>query len=213
MLHRILFGLLFCLVALLSAPAHANPTMTLSSTTDLSNLTVGQKFEIDVSLSGLAVGSDFIFVLNTQESFSSSLLSAILDPTNSSGLTPGPGFFFDPSQIANFNATSSFGAGSAIGDFSDSAPNSSFAINENGLYYSFMLQAASVGSGTISFVSSGMSYAADDTGFNLAPIPFGGPLAFNISAASVPEPSSIALMTVSVAVLGCWTRARKKSAS
>jgi hypothetical protein len=49
------------------------------------------------------------------------------------------------------------------------------------------------GSGSILFdpTPGANQYAADDTGFNFAPLPTGGPLAFTI--ASVPEPSSLSL--------------------
>jgi hypothetical protein len=206
-----LIGMMFCVFALATSSANADPMLQLSSPTNLTTLTVGQQVEIDVTLSGLAVGSDFIFVLNSQVLFPSSLFTPVPDPANSSGLTPGPGFFFDPSQVANFNAASSLTSGSAVGNFSDSSPSSSFAINENGLYYSFILQATAVGSGTIAFNPAGTTYAANDTGFNLAPLPTGGPLSFTISA--VPEPSSIAMVAVGVAFLGCWTRTRKRTAA
>lgn len=65
-------------------------------------------------------------------------------------------------------------SGNAIGDF---ASGSGPAIGLNGLYYSFTLQASGVGSGTILFDSTpgANQYAADDTGFNFAPLSTGGP--------------------------------------
>jgi hypothetical protein len=207
-------NLLVAVFAVMALPAKAAPTLTLSSPANLSTLTVGQEFVVDVTLSGLSTGSDFIFQLDSQEIFSSSLLTVVPNSADSSGLTPGASIFFDPSQVANFNAASSLNAGSAVGDFSDSSPNSSFAINANGLFYSFELEAKGTGSGTIQFASTAGAnqYAANDTGFNLSPIPTGGSLAFDIGPAitgsAVPEPSSLGLLAAfgPAAALAGWMR-------
>jgi PEP-CTERM motif len=206
-------NLLVAVFAVMVLPAKANPMLSLSSPANLTTLTVGQEFEVDVTLSGLSTGSDFIFQLDSQEIFSSSLLAVVPNSADSSGLTPG-GIFFDPSQVANFNAASSLNAGSAVGDFSNSSPNSSFAINANGVFYSFELEAKGTGSGTIQFASTAGAnqYAANDTGFNLSPIPTGSSLAFDIGPAitgsAVPEPSSLGLIAMfgpAVALAG-WMR-------
>jgi hypothetical protein len=230
MLHRSLVGFGLCILVLTSAPARAAVVVTLSSPSNLSALTVGQKVEIDVTLSGLPVGSDFIFNLNTKVLFSSSLFQAIPDSTSPSGLTAvvAPGSVFNnnvqgPLQIANFNfqgakpdslPDSSLSAGAATGIFSQFPNTNSGAIGLNGLYYSFILQAKAVGSGSISFDSTpgANQYAANDTGFNYAPLPVSGPLSFTISPAAVPEPSSIAMATLGVAIVGGWMLARKRSA-
>jgi hypothetical protein len=190
----------------------AGPMVVLSSPDNLNNLTVGEEATIDVTLSGLPVGSDFIFNLNTSVLFPSSQFQAVPDPTNTSGLTSGFGgtFAFQfPDQPPNFYALSSFNAGNAIGIFAPPAT----AINENGLYYSFMLKAIAPGSGSILFdpTPGANQYAADDTNFNFAPLPTGGPLSFAIS--SVPEPSSVVLGAVaSLAGLGfTWCRRRRVS--
>ena len=145
------------------------------------------------------------------------MFQAIPDPTNSSGLTavvaPGSVFynFVDgPLQVANFYAQSSLTSGAALGIFSQSPNTNSGAIGLDGLYYSFTLKAIAAGSGSILFdpTPGANEYAADDTGFNYAPLPNLGPLNFTIS--SVPEPSSIAMLAVGMAVLGFWTNARKR---
>jgi len=201
-------------LATVSSQAVAAPIMNLSSPNDLTRLTVGSRVEIDLTLQGLPA-NDFVFVLNTRELFPSSLFQVVRDPNNSSGLTPGP-ILFDPSQRSNFNAASSLVAGTATGNFSDSSPNSSVAIAQNGLYYSFILQAISAGSGTISFDPSGTTYAANDTGFNLAPLPTSGsPLAFTITAAAVPEPSALVMAATSAVMMtgvGYGWRRRRRSA-
>lgn len=187
----------------LSPNTHAGPMVTLSSPQDLTTLSVGAVVTIDVTLEGLPVGSDFIFNLNTSVLFPSSQFQTVPDNGNPSGLTSGSGgaFAFQFSdQPPNFYALSSLNAGNAVGIFNDQAPASSEAINENGLYYSFMLKAIARGSGSILFdpTPGANQYAADDTGFNFAPLPTGGPLPFVIS--SVPEPSSLSLAMVGLLV-------------
>jgi hypothetical protein len=196
------------LMLLTPATAFADPSIFLSSPDNLNNLTVGEVAMIDVNLQGLAVGSDFIFVLNTQVLFPSSSFQPV------SGLTTGYGsgyVFLYSDQPTNFSAASSLNAASAIGNFSDSSPGISSAISENGLYYSFTVMALAAGSGSISFDAANTTYAADDTSFNLAPLLTGDPLSFTISA--VPEPSSLVVGVVSsLAGLGfTWCRRRRVS--
>ena len=204
------------LVAILwtSPKTHAGPTVTLSSLQDLNSLAVGDVVTIDVTLKGLPVGTDFIFNLNTSVLFPSAQFQTVPDLGNSSGLTTGFGgaFAFQfVDQPPNFYALSSLNAGNAVGIFNDGAPAPSEAINENGLYYSFMLKAIAPGSGSILFdpTPGANQYAADDTGFNFAPLPTGEPLPFVISSA-VPEPSSLNLALVGLFVsLGfVWCRHR-----
>ncbi|QEH36092.1 PEP-CTERM motif protein [Aquisphaera giovannonii] len=208
---------------LMSAPARAGVVFTLSSPSDLSALTVGQEVEIDLSISGLPSPNltNFIFNVNTRILFDSSLFQAIPDPNSTSGLTAvvAPGSVFDnnvqgPLQVANFNAQSSLTAGAAVGNFSESPNVNSGAIGLNGLYYSFLLRAIAPGSGTIAFdpTPGANQYAANETGFNFAPLNTSGNLSFTISGAAVPEPSSIGMLAVGVAALGCRRLARRRVA-
>jgi hypothetical protein len=195
-------------------PAVGAPSISLSSPVDLGSLTVGEIVPIDVTLSGLPEGTDFIFNLNTSVLFPGSLLTPVPDPGNTSGLTAttDPGSIFTYSdQVANFDAASSLNAGSAVGIFSDSSPSSSHSISQNGLYYTFTVEAAASGSGTISFdtASGANEYASDDTGFNYASIPVSAPLDFTVAA--VPEPSQDAALGIGVLglaglMLGAWRR-------
>jgi PEP-CTERM motif len=197
--------------------ALAGPIVSLSSPENLTNLTVGELVTVDVNLSGLPVGSDFIFNLNTSVLFPSTQFQTVPDLTNTSWLTTGfgSGFAFQFSaQPTNFYALSALNPGNAIGIFNDQLPASSDAINENGLYYSFTLKAIAAGSGSIGFDPTPLAnkYAATDTQFAFAQLPTGGPLSFTITA--VPEPSTFSLGLVSSLVgLGyAWCRRRKPAA-
>ncbi len=174
-------------------PTTAAPMLVLSSPSNLSNLSVGDRVRINVSLQDLDVGNDFVFVLNSRLSFPGSLLEPVPDSSFSSGLTPGE-ILVTAAQRNSFNAVSSLTDGVVTGNFSDSSPTPSQAISQNGVFFSFLLAAQSVGSGTIRFDSA--SIASNSTGFNLAPLPTGGPLAFAINAAPLPEPSSLALSVI-----------------
>jgi hypothetical protein len=207
----VLSVLILAVLAVMAPQAVALPIVSLSSPDDLTQLEVGDTVRFDVTLSGLPT-DDFIFVLNTRELFPNSLFAPVPDLTNSSGLTPGPILSLS-SQQANFDALSFLGLAGATGNFSDSSPNPSAAISTNGLYYSFTLLATAAGSGVIQFDPAGTTYAANDTGFNLAPLPFNSPLAFAIGAV-VPEPS-VVVMTASGALMGIgswWCRRSRPAA-
>ena len=209
MLNRFLTASLLCVLAFTVSKLHAAVTLTLSSPSNLTTLAVGQDVEIDVTLSGLPAPNnqtDFIFNLNTKTLFPS-VFTPIANPASSSGLTATTAtgsVFNDPVQgalqVANFDAQSSLTSSSAIGNFSQSPNASSGAIGLNGLYYSFLLKAVSSGTGSIQLdpAPGANQYAANETGFNFAPLPSNGALAVNVS--SVPEPSTLTLLGVGLLV-------------
>ena len=158
------------------APAVAAPVLTLSSPDDLGALTVGEQVRIDVTLQGLDVGNDFIFVLNSRVLFPAALFDPVPAPTTTSGLTPGS-ILTTAAQRSSFDAVSSLTDGAAVGNFSDLVPVPSQAISQNGLFYSFLLEVTAPGSGSIALDPANTTYGATSTGFNLAPLPTGGPLA------------------------------------
>jgi hypothetical protein len=210
--------LMLAVLAVMAPRAVATPIVTLSSPSDLNQLTVGQQVQLNVSLQAVST-NEFLFVLDTRELFPSNLFAPVsLTPSQ-----PGTGSVFDTSaQVSNFlvgdqRGVTFLGAGIAQGNFSDAFPAPTQAIDQNGLYYSFTLQAISAGSGVISFDPAGMLYASGLTGFNLAPLSSGAPLAFTITAgtASVPEPSSVAMMVsaIPLAGIGYWWRRRWRAAA
>jgi hypothetical protein len=228
--QQILMSTVFCVLALATSSANAGLSLTLSSPDNLSALTVGQTFEVDVKLSGLPFPNnttDFVFNLNSKVLFSSSLFTTVPDASTLSGLTATvtAGSVFDnvvqgPLQVANFDfnsaANGGLSAGSATGIFAQTPNTNSGAIGLNGLYYSFLLKATSVGSGSIQFdpTPGANEYAADDTGFNYAPFSsLGGPLSFTIGSAAVPEPSSIVMGAIGVVVLAYAGHARRRPAA
>jgi hypothetical protein len=208
-----------CPVLMLAVLAVAAPRavdaeiVTLSSPSDLTQLMVGDTVRFDVLLQEVPTG-EFLFVLDTRELFPSNLFAPVsLTPSQ-----PGPGSVFDTSaQVNSFlvgdqRGPTFLGAGIAQGNFSDFFPTPTRAIDQNGLYYSFTLQAIAAGSGVIAFDPAGTLYASNLTGFNLAPLAFGEPLAFTITAgtAAVPEASSFAMGGL-VALVGlgvAWRRRR-----
>jgi hypothetical protein len=226
MLHRTLIGVVLCALAS-THTANAGISLTLSSPSNLSALTVGQTFEVDVNLAGLPFPSnntDFIFNLNSKVDFSSTLFTTVPDTNTLSGLTaavaPGSVFFNNiqgPLQVSNFDFLSAgsggLTAGSATGIFAETPFTNSGAIGLNGLYYSFLLKATSVGSGSIALSPfPDTEYAANDTGFNYAPFSsLGSPLTFTIAPAAVPEPSSIVLCGMSGLFVAAFARRRSRA--
>jgi hypothetical protein len=200
---------LLSLVALLGlvTPACAGSLVSLSSASDLSSLQVGDQVQIDVTLSGLESGN-FIFNLLTQILFPSSNFVLVSGPTASTAA--GSAFFAD-AQVANFNANSGpLGGGGVAGNYPDNTPTSG-AIGQNGLFYSFVLQATSAGSGTIGFdpTPNTNRFSGTETGFAFAPLPTGDPLAFTV----VPEPSSAVLALTGLAIAAGFVRRRRSGAS
>jgi hypothetical protein len=195
------------IAASLAAPAHGASLVTLSSPNDLAHLTVGSQAEIDVTLSGLPA-DDFIFNLETRVVFPSSELQLVSGPTPSKAFGSvffGPDNIADP-QLADFNANSGpIPGGGVIGNFLDETASGVGAIGQNGLYYSFVVQAIEPGSGTIAFdltTPDANRFSGTETNFAFAPLPTGPALTFTI--ASVPEPTSGLLVLIGMSASGLW---------
>lgn len=216
-MSRCAFYVLAVAVAIgLGSTVRGDIIMSLSSSTDLTNLTVGDQAEIDVTLSGLPDGH-FIFNLDTRVLFPSSQFELVSGPTPSKAFGSvffGPDNIADP-QLANFNANSGpiAGGGGVIGDFPDETANGVGAIGQNGLYYSFIVKAIAVGSGSIGFDLSNPDFnrfSGTDSNppFAFSPLPTGPDLSFTINA--IPEPSSLLLAATAGVVLGgfSWRRRR-----
>jgi hypothetical protein len=202
-LGRIVFVLMTVMTG--TVAVRAAPFISLSSPSDLTHLTVGDQIRVDVTLGGVSSFSEYLFVLNTRETFPSSLFQVIADPGNGSGLSPGP-VLAVASQRDTFNALSSITVGAVTGNFS-SMPTPSQAITRNGLFYSFALRAIAPGNGAILFDPGGSLYASNMSGFNLAFLGSTGPLSFSVTA--IPEPTSAVMIGFGTLALVSWVRRRR----
>ena len=187
--------LLFCAVGQLSARAGVL-TLRLTSAADLSSLTVGETFTMDVNLEGLS-GESSLSTLASTLLFSHPSFGP---PASGNAVTPGP-IVIDP--LADFfgDAFPPFGAVELVDGqfFSGDVANN---IASDGRFFSFTLQATSAGSGTIEFDPLSLSAFDDQSNFYVDPNdPFADPefviqtnsLTFDVSPGSavVPEPASI----------------------
>jgi len=203
----ILGRVVFVLMAVMTGTVavSAVPLVSLSSQSDLTHLTVGDQIRVDVTLGGVSSFSEYLFVLNTRETFPSSLFQVIADSANGSGLSPGP-VLAVASQRDTFNALSSITLGAVTGNFS-SMPTPSEAITGNGLFYSFTLRAIAPGNGAIQFDPGRTVYGSNLSGFNLALLPSTGPLSFSVSA--IPEPTSAVMIGFGTLAVVGWVRRRR----
>src|SRR5262249_34584983 len=131
------------------------------------------------------------------------------DPTKAFGsVFFGPDAIADP-QLADFNAHSGPipSGGGVIGNFLDETASGVGAIGQIGLYYSFILKATSVGSGSIGFDLSNPDFnrfSGTDSNFAFAPLPTGPDLAFTITSSTVPEPSGGVLALIGMSASALW---------
>jgi hypothetical protein len=167
-------------VLFLGAPAcWASPVLTLVNTgPDLTNLTVGDTASLEVTLSGLNPGDEVDFLAATVK-FNPADFGT---PT----VTPGP-------IVPDTTGFVSAGSGPSLADafYDDLVALSGADIVDNGVFYSFTIQAQTPGKGTV-FFEFVDSLGTDGTG---APLPTvtGTPdhLDFVIhGSAATPEPSS-----------------------
>ena len=193
-------GLIFRAVVLsfqlgrpIPAQAVPLPTVSLSTASDLSSLSLGDVVTIDVVLSGLLLGDELEYLsaaIDTQlfMPLASPTAGPIADPLNFTGasLPGGVDGFFD----------SFFGL------------NPGANITSDGIFYSFSLKAATLGSGEISISSALVAIDLDPMLPDFAdPTATGDPLQFTI----IPEPGALSLLAIGCLCLGLWRASLRRA--
>ncbi|MGA7501505.1 MAG: hypothetical protein WBX00_32640 [Isosphaeraceae bacterium] len=160
-----------------------------SSTADLSKLTAGQSITFDVNLAGLDVtNGQTLGSLGGTVSFDGTLLGQPLS-ISPGAVVPDPSGFLTAVNPGLADASYYFG-------FS----NSNSLITSNGTFYSFtvVVQPSVTGSGILSldFV------AASDANSNpINDIASGTDLPFSVGAAAVPEPDTLVMTVIALAII------------
>ena len=113
--------------------------MSLSSSTNLNTLHIGDTFTVNVILSGLAP-AETLNLLSATAQYTNSILSA------PSAVTVGP---IVPGGAANPDVSTSSGLNFAETDFQTFNTASASQIVANGMYFSFTMSATANGSGNI----------------------------------------------------------------
>ena len=182
--------LIFFVVILLgwSSISRADLMLSISSPDDLSDLTVGQEFLIQVSLSGL-----------TTEELDSLAVDVVVDEAGFSNpstplagaIVPSPADNFDPFSFADPDlVTGAFLLESGV-----------TGIDTNGVFFVFTMAVAEVGSGTIGFdPGSALAITTSDEFLEIiegAAVPY----------TAIPEPMTISIL--GFAMIG-WLRRRRR---
>ena len=141
MKRSFLASLAACSAMFFAFAVQAAPMLSLSSSANLSTLTVGQTTTISVSLSGLTVGQQLQELLGSI-SFSSTLFA---QPTS---VTPGPILPTTTPPIFQTNTTT---PGFVDGLFDTGGLVGTTPITSNGVFFSFTLRAIATGVGSINF--------------------------------------------------------------
>lgn len=165
------------------------PGMTLSTSANLSNLTVGQTVTFNVNLTGLQPGNTLNF-LDATLHYDPAIFGLATNIQNGA-ILPNP--LFDPGDFGTTTAP-----GLIDGGFFTSGPSPSAEIAGNGVFYSFDLMAIGAGSGVIGFdfTAGGLKLNPQAESIQFTPTP-GPDLAYTVKAAStgaggaVPLPSSV----------------------
>lgn len=203
--NQIRAGLAALLATVLFASnSDAAVTLSLSTTSSLSDLNVGDTISFDVVLSGLPGGSptsDLGF-LGATVVFDGTLLGT---PS-----LPAPGAIVPDLDPLAYVPLAGLGQADASYDFLF-APSGS-PITTNGVFFSFDVTAQAAGSGMIGFDSLGT--AAFDT--SAGPIPVDVNLdsgqTFSISATDgIPEPTSLLVWAALSLTVFAWPLARSRS--
>ena len=160
-----------------------------SSTADLSALMAGQSVTFDVNLSGLDVaGGQTLGSLGGTVSFDGTLLGQPLS-ISPGAVVPDPSGFLTAVNPGLADASYYFG-------FS----NSNSLITSNGTFYSFtvVVQPSVTGSGILSLDFVAASDANSNPINDIAP---GTDLPFSVGAAAVPEPDTLVMTVIALAII------------
>jgi len=179
-----------CWVAVFTATASAGMlTLNLSSLTDLSAVTVGDTFRVDVSLRGLEAGEALV-TLTGGTAFSSALGTPL--GASAGSIVPNP-----PADPLDFQTI--VRPGQADANFLTFSTNASEQITDNGVFYHFDVEALAPGSGSLSLrplaLAAEQFNSQDPSSPILRDVAAGQDLQFT---AIVPEPSVWQLMLVLV---------------
>ena len=171
------------LAAAVAVPASA-VDLTLSSPDDLSMLTPGQSFTVNVNLGDLDAGTEL------SDLFATAVVpdSALIPPADvmPGAIVPNPGVSF----IGNIDSQDP-GTTFVDGVFTALTAN----IDSEGTFFSFMLTADSFGSGVITLDAD--TATASDATFAPVDVTVGDGLAFAV----VPEPATLGLLAAAPALL------------
>lgn len=178
--------------------AHAAPTLSLSSSSDLDNLEVGQTVRIDVRLSDL--GGSQLELLATGVAFDRDILGSATTPA-AGAIVPNASdpMSFQPSTDPGFVDVIFEAVGDARTD----------RITDNGQFFSFELTAQEIGSGEIAFdFADALAFNEDDPFMPLQPeVDLGASLGVTV----VPLPPALiaGLVGIGGVVAGQVLRARR----
>jgi hypothetical protein len=164
-----------------------------SSTADLSKLTAGQSVTFDVNLSGLDVaGGQTLGTLGGTVAFDGSLLGQPVSISPGAVVPDLSGFL------------PALASGTADASYLSLFSNSGDLITANDTFFSFtvVVQPSVTGSGVLSLDPSNGGYvAAFDSNFNPLTIASGPDLPFSVGAAAVPEPHTLIMAVIALAII------------
>ncbi len=188
-----------CAAMVFGLAVQAAPMLSLSSSANLSTLTVGQTTTISVSLSGLTVGQQLQELLGSI-SFSPTLFA---QPTS---VTAGP---IVPTITAPIFQTNTATPGFVDGLFDTGGLVGTTPITTNGVFFSFTLRAIATGVGSVGFDTvDGLFFNPADRFSPIAANVVAGPdLPVTIRAAgggAVPLPAGLnaGLFTIGILLAG-----------
>lgn len=187
--------LLGCVMVPKSAQAGVMLSLQSQGAVDLQNLSVGQKFTVEVVLSGIQAAEELNYLGGTV-TFDSNFVGS------ASNIVPGA-IIPDGTGFAGFGT-----AGLADGNYEVFFATSGLPIASNGVLYSFSVTTQQAGSGSFGFDIS--SLAARDQSDLEIPIDAGIALPYSIQSdpSVVPEPSSWLVLGIACLVTGLIRRSR-----